>query len=227
MAKHTRLVYYASRVIVDFCAENPIDWHDRQDADMAGDWRIQPPAMSVFFDLLAAKRGLFTQGEFLECAQTVPMLRNTDPYPTLTDDEQRCFRARLARNFYPSGIDTLHAWSLLVESGRFAHCVLDTADDAINKVDMTATAHGGGVYRFALRIDSPTAEKYRARKDARFPAHEDTIDVLLPMSRPRNPGNKRWYQVEDFEAAIARSERPRISPAEAIKRKLREHVLAT
>jgi len=206
MSKETRLVYFSSDYIVRFCKEHRIDWGLRQEARYAENWLIEPSAMGMFFDLLTEKGDLFTQYEYCEFAMHAPVTANGMEWQRLTVELQDClFRGRLMRNFYPSGIDTLHAWALLVETGQFEQCIIDTAEDAVGKTDLTLQSKSGEMYHVALRVGSEYTDSWQSRKAQRGERPADTIEIILPCDeRPKGPGNKRWYEIEDFAALLKR-----------------------
>jgi len=191
------LAYFASSYIVQFIVEHPVLWPDRVLANTLGNRLTPSPAMGVFFDLLTFSNCLFTQKEYSDYAWSVW----ADWHRELSEGERFGVEARLWRNFYPSAIDSLHVWSLLVESGNFSQCVLSTASDAIGKTDLTVWTKQGKEIKIALRIGGDYSQGWSDYKRQRRNGYEGVIaiDLILPMERPRSPGNKRWYQPGDLE----------------------------
>lgn len=193
-----RLVYYRSDEIQRFCSENPIDWKTRKEAEM-GNIMPPSPAIGIFFSTLMDYGHLFTQQEYYREAWNAwkPWTRE------LSEEEAAGMKARLYRNFYPSAIDSLHAWSLLVESGEFAYCILDTAEDATDKKDITVWTNDDisiGIELFAANNYTGKWRKHKARY--RGTPDGKTVEVPLTFDRPRRPGNKRWYTMADFKVVL-------------------------
>lgn len=200
MGKDIVLAYFSSDSIMVFCGNNPIRWGTREQAD-AGDLLTPTPAMAEFFRLLTKTGNLPTQKEYAEfCWQDWQTWR-----ATLTDDQARGVSWRLYRNFYPSAIDSLHVWALLVESGRFDKCILDTADDACGKTDISVwPVMNGDPIKIALYSGSKESRRRTAYKRShRGIVDPSAIDVILPMDRPKYPGNKRWYTMDDLQPVFA------------------------
>lgn len=198
------LKYYSSEYIVDFVSRHPIDWSNRKLAkrggsgDMAG---VTPtPAVYEFLALLAQRKGLFTQKEYKNYCFDVwsSWLENKN------DQEKAGVAAKLYRNFYPSMIDSLHVWSLLVETGEFSQCYLDSTEDALSKSDLTVVRLNGAEIKIALSIGSYNARRDRDYKRNYRGRYDGIVlfDVELSMDRPRRPGNKRWYVTEDFSSLL-------------------------
>jgi len=194
MAKHIVLSYFSSDAIKEFCANNPIDWADREIANTFGNLLTPTSAMAVFFDLLTQHGSLFTQSEYVQGAWAT-----WDGWKSeLEKDAIMGIEARLYRNFYPSAVDSLHVWALLVESGQFARCTLDTAQDAYSKTDLTVWTCEGDSVKIALSAGNKYSQKWARYKRRVRGGARGAISVLLSMSRPKFPGNKRWYRLEDL-----------------------------
>ena len=194
MAKHIVLSYFSSDVIKEFCANNPIDWADREVANTFGNLLTPTSAMAVFFDLLTQYGNLFTQSEYVRGA----WVTWGDWKSELERDAIVKIEARLYRNFYPSAIDSLHVWALLVESGQFARCILDTAQDAYSKTDLTVWTCEGNLAKIALSAGNKYSQQWARYKRRVRGGASDAINILLPMNRRKFPGNKRWYRLEDL-----------------------------
>lgn len=211
MDRRIVLLYFPSRYIVEYISKHPIDWGDRElarrggDGDRAG---IPPtPSVQEFLSLLSERRELFTQREFWDyCAAKwqdwldgqVRKFQTWPEYsrPRVVDG----LRAKAFRNFYPSMIDSLHAWSMLSETGMFDRCIMDTYDDATGKSDITVTGHGVDC-RIALIGPTKYATQDRTFKEQHRAGYEDankSVLVQMPEERERQPGNKRWYRPSDF-----------------------------
>lgn len=217
------LVYIPSREIVNFCKENPIDWGNKDLAKIGGigDRAGMPPVASVevFLDLYHVKKSLFKQEEYFE--HCLNLWASVDPewvyslddqpgrpinspsfisYPSFKDG----LRAKAYRNFYPSMIDSLHVWAMMVESKWFKVCYLDSCDDATGKSDITAIDRNGNEYKFALLIGSKSginSLKYKKGQRSGY-GTSNIVYMPLPIERPAYPGNKRWYCADDIVCAI-------------------------
>lgn len=201
---------------ITFCQEHPIFMCKSLRRETcnggAGDIRPPSPVADAFFRLLHLRGGgLPTQEEFWNyCAS----LKDWAPWlAQQTSYAQRCFRARLYRNFYPSFVDSLHVWSLLgtryCVDGRqvFDQCIIDTRQDVITKTDIL-------VYRLphiisiALRVESPAATRAALRYKPLRGGYEDTTKVVLTLPLTSRPlvGGKRWYHwPDDFQPLFHRA----------------------
>jgi len=199
------LIYVPSYAIVEYIANNPINWldHYRHMArrggvgDTAG---VTPsPAVYEFLALYHQEKGLFTQRRYAEWCQD----KWRDWLADKTDEQRRGVGVKLYRNFYPSMIDSLHVWAMMVEAGGFHACILDSTLDAIGKTDLTLVRSGVS-YRVALLIDTSNSVGDRRYKlgHRNGDAPTDCIEIRLPMSRDKTPGNKRWYYPTDLTDAI-------------------------
>lgn len=200
------LIYIPSSVIVEYVASNPINWLEKYKlmarrggaGDTAG---VTPtPAVYEFLALYHHQKGLFTQKEYAEwCFE-----QWRDWLGEKTEDQRRGVGTKLYRNFYPSMIDSLHVWSMMVESGGFHACILDSTQDAIGKTDITLVRNGVS-HRVALLINTTNGIGDRRYKLAHRNTDNDLscIEIRLPLSREKSPGNKRWYVQTDVLEAIA------------------------
>lgn len=198
------LMYIPSDTIVRYVSENPIDWGSKDLAkrggpgDQAG---ITPtPAVEEFLRLLIERRELFTQRDYMyHCwGQWRDWIT---PKPTI---QKQGVRAKLYRNFYPSMIDSLYVWALLVETGMFDTCVLNSTEDAIGKTDLIVTS---GEREIRLALIGPTEESsrdriYKLTHRSASSLDMDCIEVVLSRDYPMSPGNKRWYRRQDVMQAI-------------------------
>jgi len=164
--------------------------------DQAG--RTATPAIYEFLSLLRDRQTLFTQDEYADyCHSQWP-----DWWNKLSKQKQDGVNAKLFNNFYVSMIDSLHAWSLLCEAQWFDTCTMDTYSDVIGKTDLTLITEERQV---RVALVGPFA---RARQDLAYKrVHrnqpgdaQDIIVVQLDGNRPKRPGNKRWYCLDDFAA---------------------------
>lgn len=194
--KETALLYISSDAIMNYCGNHPLEWPERNDANGAGNVLTPTPAIAVFFRLLTKTGNLFTQEDYKRFAWQ----EWADSRSRYTQAQFDGLGARLYRNFYPSAIDSLHVWALLVETGRFDKCVIDTVADAVGKTDITVwPTLGGDPIRVALYTDNKySKERTEYKRLFRGSAPVGTIDVTLKMDRPRQPGNKRWYNQADL-----------------------------
>jgi len=201
------LIYLASGAIKDYCAMHPVNWSDRELACLGGpgDRAGRPPVSSVeiFLDLLRSERGLFTQERFWDgCVASWGEWLLVLPNRNRRDDpevQRRGLQAKAYRNFYPSMIDSLHVWSMLVEVGGFDRCFLDSVEDHTGKTDLTVCEKNGTVHRIALQGRSGKSKQMR-RPAARGEMAPDVHVVRMPdfAVRPRGVGNKQWFDKDDF-----------------------------
>lgn len=194
------MTYFSSQFIVEYIKEHPIEWPSRGLADTVRNVRIPFSCIGAFFELLKKKDGLFSQEEYIDYLWDTDRL-DIEPYGF---DGLVGLEARIKRNFYPSALDSLHAFSILVESGRFARCTLDTLEDVVSKVDLSVTSKEGVCLGIALMAGTSSGKRWAVHKNIYREGWGDwnVIEVPLPMDRPREPGNKCWYNVEDFEVVF-------------------------
>lgn len=204
MKERIRLVAIPSWKIVSYISDpqHVISWDD---IDMArrngeGDRAGLPPihSMPLFFGEVVRRGSLFSQNEFIE--MTIDAMG--DWYKSLQPINQRGIRAKARCNFYVSGIDTLHAWSLLSETGAFDACYIDSIEDVDNESDVTVIAKNGRSIHIALigpkgDIDLAYKRVHRRKENA----YKTTV-IQLPYSHPMRPGNKRWYDIGMFADVV-------------------------
>lgn len=190
------LIYFHSAHIVDFVVSNPIDWSNPDLARRggAGDQAGVPPTPSVqeFLRLLSIQQKLFTQAEYADFCDS----QWKDWMATLSIKCRAGVRAKLYRNFYPSMIDSLHAWALLSESGNWDRCVLDSYADAVGKTDLTVWKNDR-CCRIALIGPTRAAASDRRYKCEHRSNANDCMVVQMKYDRPWI-GRKRWYESSDF-----------------------------
>lgn len=194
------LLYISSSAIVDFVSHNPIYWPPRELTKIGGlaDQAGIPPVPSVqsFLGLLGERRELFTQAEFADrCISDWG-----EWFGDLTEDIQHALRMKQYRNFYPSLVDSLHAWALIVETCDCDSCFINAYLDAVSKTDLIVIR---GDSKLGIKLVGPTpyADQCRIHKQSNreFIVNlGDCVTVKMPCDRERNPGNKRWYFPEDF-----------------------------
>lgn len=197
------LHFFGSEYIVNYLRFHPVDWSDLHlsrrggAGDQAG---VTPtPAVAEFLALLKQNGDLFTQREYEEHCRRVWC----EWFNRLPEHLQRGVIAKLHNNFYPSMIDTLHVYALLVEE-RIGDCYIVSPEmDARDKIDLIVKVNGQAI---GLALIGPTddADHDRAYKTEHRPgiADDQLIVVKLPNARPRTPGNKRWYQLQDFQVLL-------------------------
>lgn len=212
------LIYINSERIQEFMGQHPIDWANAQDASIGGpgDQAGMPPVPSVliFLDALQTNKELFTQEEFFSrcCASWGAW------YGKLPDQERAGLKAKAFRNFYPSMVNSLHAWAILLESchPQIDTCVWNSNDDVAYKTDLFFKRGDKSVHA-DLFIGSHIGQSCRRyKRENRGQPDEEHISVPLTMDRPRTPGNMRWYTLRDFFHVIrALGMEPTITPKEA------------
>lgn len=203
------LIYIGSNAIEQYIANHSISWHSRDLASRGGmgDQLGMPPTSSVseFLFLLKQKQGLFTQSEYRDhCFCRWGEADARWKYLLQSEERRKGIEAKLFRNFYPSMIDSLHVYSLLVEAGWFDKCVLDSLNDAVGKHDIIVSRGEETPIALDLYFGSPAAISDRQYKQKHRQASNGIVcrayDIPLPATRPtRKPGNKRWYCLKDFE----------------------------
>lgn len=200
MADRITLTYMASDAIVDYIAAHPVRWGHGELAKIGGpgDRKTPTPAMAVFFEMFALRGALFSQEEYIDYA----LSKWPAWLATLSPMEIEGLQVRLGRNFYVSAVDSLHVWAMLVETGAFRSCVIDTALDAVGKTDISVTTSCGSVLSVALSVDSPNGRHAYDHKRKWRGVAKDAIILRLPMDRPRTPGNKRWYNKDDLHPIL-------------------------
>lgn len=188
--------YIVSRLI-----EHPIVWCDDRDitrrgglADQAG----KPPlsCVGLFHDWVSHERTLPTQAEYIDFGMA-KLLERSWPRPHYED----AYRQKLAHNFYPSCVDQYHAFGLVSQAGWYQRCSMDSVEDMLGKADLTFHTQA-----LAIRVNlkGPTTEisKDAERYKTVFRDHgfDGVVQIRMPYGRERNPGNKRWYMLRDFNA---------------------------
>lgn len=210
---------YSSGYIVEFVTQHPIDWCESQKemaqrdglADKCG--RPPVPSMLIFFEAIVAARGLITQEEFWLASKQrwgdFPTRETQRRLGISLEEMHTALRVKAFRNFYPSAIDSLHLFSLLVESQVADRCSLDCAKDVLSSTDLTLE-HKGKPYTVALHVGTVSArdslnhkKKYRGAKPCDF-------TVTLKMNRPKEPGNKRWLNESDLQEIIDEFKYPKL-----------------
>ena len=202
--KQLALLYISSEMIKEFASRHPVMWPDRDLANGPGNKMTPTPAMGVFFEYLDQNGDLFTQDEYANYA----WLEWSDWRDGLTERVIEGVTARLKRNFYISGLDTLYVWSLLVETGLFSRCLIDVIEDTVGKTDISVWTKGGGRIPIALHAGNRYAQAWTSyKRDHRGNTEESLVDVELAMERDRSPGNKRWYNLDDLGKVVRRAKR--------------------
>ena len=192
-----KLIYLSSNAIQSFCARNPIQWFTRELAEQ-GDVLTPTPGMQVFFDMLLDSNRLFTQAQYYEKA----CLAWADWLSSLKPKVQEGIKARLYRNFYPSAIDSVHAWALLVETGLFDACYIDPLTDAKSKTDITVITKDRRSISIALFFGGAYSRQRTDYKRLVRGKADHAIDVVMPANREHGAGRKRWYEIKDFAPVL-------------------------
>jgi len=190
------LIYKSTGDILDYFRSYQVNWGDKRLADNDGNVRTPSPAIGMFYELYHLKGGdLFTQSEYYDyCAQKWGAW-----FMNLRENQKEGLRHRLYGSFYPSAVDTVYAWALLVETRRFSKCIIDSLNDAVSKVDISVYDNRKNRYSLALSTDSKRNAEWKTHKRKyRGAMRGNTHEILLPLSRPKGIGNKRWYEISDF-----------------------------
>lgn len=190
------LTAFSPDYIVSFVAQHPVNEANKQLAGVGkpGDRRPPTPAVAEFLTLLRNKRDLFTGQEYADHCKMVWSAW----WARLGYWEQLGMEARIRCNFYRSMVDALHVWAMLSRDPRFERCYIDSVEDATGVSDVTVVS-AGRVIHLALLVDTNAAKSQASyKRRVRNPTKAVFHDVFLLMSRPKSPGNKRWYQPGDF-----------------------------
>ena len=205
------LVYISSQAIKNFCASHPIIWPPPWlstrggPGDQAG---LPPvPSVEVFLDLLRVKHGLFTQEDFWQASVSSWGNWYSNLGAEAPDGSrallQRGLKAKAYRNFYPSMIDSLHVWAMLVEAGEFDRCWLDSVEDYTSKTDLTVCNKSGIIWRIALQGRARNIHRPTAR--GLMPTKTSIVNLPSRKDRPATEGNKQWFILDDFFTPVERS----------------------
>lgn len=204
MGKQIKLSYWSTEATIEFCRLNPIVWASREQKKLingAGNIKTPTPALEVFFELLQERGELFCQFEY----HRIALIKWYDEFLSWAKPVRYGVGWRLWHNFYPSAVDSLHVWAMLVETGEFDRCILDVADDTKGKTDVTVWHKEEGPVKIALHTDSPENRKWtKHKRKYRGAIPEGIVDIILPMDRPKGIGNKRWYKISDLKPIFDR-----------------------
>ena len=200
MQSEAKLIYLSSDHIQQAVADNPVCWTDLAMAQLggAGDraGMTPTPAVLEFLELIGHQKRMVSASEYVEHCF---MQRWTEWLDTKPEELRQGVEAKLRCNFYPSMAATLHAWALLVETGGFEQCWLDTYDDVVANTDLTLVRFGT-TYR--IELIGPRARSTREYKVRHRQRGDPGTVVQIPFSRAREPGNMRWYRMSDFREFI-------------------------
>lgn len=197
----TRVLYFGSDYIKNFLGRNPVSWEGKHLAGLggAGDTAgpTPEPAAQAFLDLLTSRNNLFSQSEYVvHCIDRWhEWLKDKTPL------QVNGVKAKLSRNFYPSFIDSIHVWALLSETKMFDMCFIDSYDDAVAKTDITVISSAGRAAIALCGLRSRRTTRCREHKKAYrggTECYDKVIEVYFPFERKMRPGNKRWYELNDF-----------------------------
>lgn len=148
------------------------------------------PAMGEFLDLLLDRKDLFTQAEYRDHCFSVWSEWLARKHP----EQVKGVEAKLFCNFYVSGIDTLHAYALMVEAGMFDICYIDIIEDVLSKTDLTLKNSGCTV---RVQLIGPNARTEREYKNLHRGRANGAVEIQLTR-RPKTIGGKMWYRIRDF-----------------------------
>lgn len=201
------LIYIPSHTIVDYVTKNPVNWipshaYLAKRGGLGDQCGVTPtPAVYEFLQLLQKEKRLFTQKEYRDYCFNSWV--NDGWIDGLGSKKRGALGVRLYRNFYPSMIDSLHVWAMLAETKFFDACIIDSTMDAVAKTDLLLK-RGDTEYHVALLAGSKQSVDDRHYKLTYRNDGENVVcyDVKLPMKRERNPGNKRWYEIADFDSLV-------------------------
>jgi hypothetical protein len=203
---NTNILFRSSRAIVEFVDKNPINWSNYEFAkrggigDQAGIHRYSPVVN------LWVNRWNFpnmpTTDEFKDFCIEQWIQESNGKWPE-NPVHIDGITAKLHRNFYPSCVDLMHVFALLVESKRLAGVEYDYVSDSVGKIDLTVTRDDGNRAGILLKIGTP-ASRDAARYKSTFRKQPVPLYPLIPIDldtdiRDKTFGNKRWYELEDFQ----------------------------
>ncbi len=195
------LITFKSDYIVDFVKKNPVSFYGKGKTERGtpgGNLFPPAPLVGLFLRLIHGTEDLFTQSEYAQyCVKT---LNNEHGgwFNGLNKAQQEGFRLRCNRNFYPSMIDALHAWALISEARWFDVCYMDTLSDAVAKTDLTLKRNGKEVYVALIGPKKAAKEHYSYKVNYRQNGNGKVIVPIQMPLREKGPGNKRWYELGDF-----------------------------
>lgn len=177
------LFFCGTMYILNYLRFHPVEWGDLEWSrrggfgDQAGP--TPTPAVREFLALLEQKGDLFTQREFVEhCIRVWG-----DWFYGLTANQQRGVRAKLRNNFYPSMIDTLYVYALLIEE-RIGDVYLVSPElDARDKIDLIVRVNG---LTIGLALVGPTdeADQNRDYKTQHRPGIADSEVIVETAQQP-------------------------------------------
>lgn len=198
---------------MNFTKNHPINWYweDKKLADRggAGDIKTPTPAVLEFLNLLDEKRVLFSQDEYADYCLHNPKWAKLKPREKpkgkegkdhYTKEETTLgIEVRLKRNFYPSMIDSLYVWAMLAEAKWFDTCEISAYADVVSKNDLVLTKDDNTTKVALIGPKQAIPDRqYKKSHRGRAADYHNVIEVILPSDRPRKPGNKRWYCLNDF-----------------------------
>lgn len=193
------LQFFAPHAIVRLIASNPINWYDRELTRLGGP---ADKAASDGFLFPAMEQGLRYVKEFGE----LPTQQQYIAYCLSAWAEhirpgfEYALEAKLGRNFYVALIDQFHAFGLVANSGWYDSCLMHTGRDVLGKADLIFVRGGNEV---AINLKGPASQVSREAETWKSQMRgktEGVVEIRMPWGRPPNPGNKRWYSIEDFAA---------------------------
>ena len=216
----------APHAIERFLAENPVQWSggkawSGKDAQVngAGD-KIYTPTlvMELFFNLLADNKGLFTQQMLYDyCiarwADNQGYIKNKpeeEPFricnwlKQLDDEGLRGLKAKIFRNYYVAGVVTLHAQSLLAQSGLWDGVWIDTQSDGNERYDLVLQYKGKNVY-VGLTCSTDSGLSVIERKTGNATVRVYYVVLPCPSDTHKfGPGRLHLHKLSDFERLIPR-----------------------
>lgn len=217
------LMYFPSGAIVEFMAAHPVSWQDiglaklGKVGDSAG--RTPTPAVYEFLALLRQRRELFSQQEYAEHCFRLPAWQEW--LARCSEEQRRGVAAKLRCNFYVSMITTLHAWALLSESGQFDSCFMNSAEDVLDKRDLTVKTSERVMHLALVGPKGDSEYTYKSEYRRGFGGQE-SLKVQLPKARKRGPGNLMWYELHDFHIIIEGLGPPPEPPKPTIIERIRQ-----
>lgn len=215
--KYDTLLYRSSRSTQDFMSENPVQWGTRDGWPEMSNYssrvekklpeRRLPLAISTFTNHLIQTRKILTQREFADAY----MQEHKSIFSQLSDHDRKCIWVRAARCFYPSCVQSLQGYALLVENhGGFSAVYWDVQEDASKGHDVTCLV--ADYYRINVQLKgvrNPNRLFWDdvRRKSPSFDANAIIVELPTLHDRPNTFGNLSWYHVSDFHKVFELRER--------------------
>jgi hypothetical protein len=194
------LHYETTGSIQRWADENPMDWGEDKN------WRAKaiavfklhmPLGFGTWFRYLKTTGGLPTQEQFIE----LYIREHIDWWNHLDKETRECAIARAARQFFPSAVDSVFVYKLMIENSTGLSAVhLDVLEDAELKRDVSIFV-GDERHRISMDLKGPlTAYQQECNEHKAIYRRGDPSVIIVQMPwRRKTFGNKRWFELGDFQ----------------------------